>query len=285
MVEDQHMDLQGVGAITAAAVAAVSIPISALVGRWQMRGAVETAEATYKAAVDAARNQAASTHAQWRRGVQRDAYAALLVASQQVRNVVIHRIAGDAGDGITLSEQARAELYAARTALQTTYAVTMLEGSSLVREAADELREAAFEVAAQAEATDARQRAMGYLNRKEEEEERLARNSGASESLPGPWGHAKGAFMALVALAVSSDNGSATGAEYGVAWFEFREAFAALPIDQAPQALRDTLGYIAMSGETLRERMSNEVDMAPLQLAIDKFVDAARAELNSPFVL
>ncbi|WP_327188048.1 hypothetical protein [Streptomyces sp. NBC_01334] len=74
------MDLQGAGAIAAAAVAAASIPISTLVGRWQMRATLKTAETTYKAAVDTVKDQAAAAHFQWRRGVRRDTYSAFLLS-------------------------------------------------------------------------------------------------------------------------------------------------------------------------------------------------------------
>ncbi|MDQ0761977.1 hypothetical protein [Streptomyces canus] len=72
------MDLQGVGALAAAAVAAVGIPAALLVGRWQMRAALRTAETTYRAALDAVRADAANTHTQWQRSARRDAYAAFL---------------------------------------------------------------------------------------------------------------------------------------------------------------------------------------------------------------
>lgn len=79
------MDLQGIGALVAAGVAAVSVPATLLVGRWQKKAALQTAraataqaEATYRAALDAVRAQGLNEYDQWRRGIQRDAYAALL---------------------------------------------------------------------------------------------------------------------------------------------------------------------------------------------------------------
>ncbi|MCM2420223.1 hypothetical protein [Streptomyces sp. RKAG293] len=81
------MDLQGVGALVAAGVAAVSVPATLLIGRWQTKAAVQTAraataqaEATYRAALDAVRVQGLNEYDQWRRGIQRDAYASLLQA-------------------------------------------------------------------------------------------------------------------------------------------------------------------------------------------------------------
>lgn len=78
------MDAQGVGAIAAAAVAAATVPITVLVGRWQVRAAIRAGEATYRAAVDAAQQQGTAAHSQWRREVRRDAYAAFLSATHQV---------------------------------------------------------------------------------------------------------------------------------------------------------------------------------------------------------
>ncbi|GAO09846.1 putative membrane protein [Streptomyces lydicamycinicus] len=99
------MDSQGIGAIAAASVAAVGVPAALLVGRWQMKAAVRSAdetgragvaqaeatarsgiqqaEATYKAAVDAVRTEASAAQRQWRREVQREAYATFLLALQR----------------------------------------------------------------------------------------------------------------------------------------------------------------------------------------------------------
>ncbi|SNX62312.1 hypothetical protein SAMN06272735_4083 [Streptomyces sp. TLI_55] len=85
------MDLVGIGAISAAAVAALGVPAAVLVGRWQMRGALRAAEetgragiaqaeSTYRAALDAVRTEADAAHLQWRRGIRRDAYAGFLLA-------------------------------------------------------------------------------------------------------------------------------------------------------------------------------------------------------------
>ncbi|MFF8476060.1 hypothetical protein [Streptomyces sp. NPDC015414] len=92
------MDLEGIGALSAAAVAFVGIPASMLIGRWQMKAAVRTAEATseaglaqaesaYRAALDAVRAEANAAHQQWRRGIQREAYAAFLLAANRVQEL------------------------------------------------------------------------------------------------------------------------------------------------------------------------------------------------------
>lgn len=81
------MDLQGVGALAAASVALLSVPGTLLVGRWQTKAALQTAQAgmrqanaTYRVALDSVRAQGLNDHEQWRRGIRRDAYAALLQA-------------------------------------------------------------------------------------------------------------------------------------------------------------------------------------------------------------
>ncbi|MFE6849739.1 hypothetical protein ACFVDH_02965 [Streptomyces sp. NPDC057674] len=92
------MDLEGIGALTAAGLAVFGVLASVLVGRWQMRAALRAAEATgqaglaqaeaaYRAALDAVRAQENAGHRQWHRGVQREAYAAFLLAAHRVRDV------------------------------------------------------------------------------------------------------------------------------------------------------------------------------------------------------
>ncbi|MET4924239.1 hypothetical protein P3L51_18070 [Streptomyces sp. PSRA5] len=83
------MDLERIGALATAAIAAVGIPTTLVLGRWQLRGALRGAEetaraglaqadASYRAALDAVRAQGQNDHLQWRRGIQRDAYATFL---------------------------------------------------------------------------------------------------------------------------------------------------------------------------------------------------------------
>lgn len=66
-----------------------------LIGRWQMKAALRTAQATseaglaqaesaYRAALDAVRAEANAAHLQWRRGIQREAYASFLLAANGV---------------------------------------------------------------------------------------------------------------------------------------------------------------------------------------------------------
>ncbi|MEV8548177.1 hypothetical protein [Streptomyces sp. NPDC051572] len=78
-------DLEGIGAVASAGVAAVGIVATLLLGRWALRGTQDAAQAgqaqaaaTYQAALDAVRAQSQSEHQQWRRGIRREAYAAFL---------------------------------------------------------------------------------------------------------------------------------------------------------------------------------------------------------------
>jgi hypothetical protein len=92
------MDLEGIGALSAAGVALIGIPATVLIGRWQMKAALRTAEATgeaglaqaeasYRAALDAVRAETHAAHMQWRRGIQREAYASFLLAAHRVVEV------------------------------------------------------------------------------------------------------------------------------------------------------------------------------------------------------
>ncbi|MFJ9595952.1 hypothetical protein ACIRS3_24725 [Streptomyces virginiae] len=105
------MDSEGIAALAAAVVAGVAIPASMLVGRWQMKAALRTAEATseaglaqadsaYRAALDAVRAEANAAHLQWRRGIQRDAYASFLLAANRVQELG-ERFVRDSESGLT----------------------------------------------------------------------------------------------------------------------------------------------------------------------------------------
>ncbi|MCX4523329.1 hypothetical protein OG402_38520 [Streptomyces anulatus] len=156
------MDLQGVGALAAAGVAAASVPVVLIVGRWQLRATLraadaaqragnEQAQATYRAALDAVKAQAAASHNHWRRGTQRDAYAAFLLADHQ------HREASDGlptridSDPTTLA-RLRAEVESTKGALRAAYVAVDLEGPGDLAFIADSIVTHAFLVA------DARQR-------------------------------------------------------------------------------------------------------------------------------
>lgn len=131
------MDLEGMGAMGAVFVAAVGIPATVLVGRWQMRAALRSAEATsqagisqaqatYRAALDQAAAQTTATHDQWRRGIRRDTWAAFLLSVE---------------DAVSSGHSARSgtdeDLPALRRAVKTTLVVLELEGPPSVVAAAN----------------------------------------------------------------------------------------------------------------------------------------------------
>ncbi|MEW1799207.1 hypothetical protein ACIGO7_07595 [Streptomyces virginiae] len=138
------MDLQGIGAVAAAGVTLATIPVLLITGRWQTRAAVQAAQeagragfaqaqATYNSALDAVNAQASAAHAQWRRGIQRDAYASFLLAAQRI---------AEAGDQLMVetTDEAAAvrteELDRARSALRAAAQIVTLEGPDSVDGAA-----------------------------------------------------------------------------------------------------------------------------------------------------
>ncbi|WP_157955339.1 hypothetical protein [Streptomyces noursei] len=149
------MDLQGLGAIAAAGVAAVGVPAALLVGRWQMKAAVRTAEetgragiaqaeataragiqqaeATYKAALDAVRAEASAAQTQWRREARREAYATFLLAEHQF--VTTSERLRKESDGV-LGEERMAALRAAfsesEQSMLTATVIVELEGPAHV---------------------------------------------------------------------------------------------------------------------------------------------------------
>ncbi|MET7530161.1 hypothetical protein [Streptomyces goshikiensis] len=138
------MDLQGIGAVAAAGVTLATIPVLLITGRWQTRAALQgaqeagragfaQAQATYNSALDAVNAQASAAHAQWRRGIQRDAYASFLLAAQQV---------AEAGDQLMMETTAEAAkvrtagLDSAKAALRAAAQIVTLEGPDSVDGAA-----------------------------------------------------------------------------------------------------------------------------------------------------
>lgn len=137
------MDLQGIGAMGAVLVAAVSVPATVLVGRWQTRAALRSADATsqaglsqaqatYRAALDQATAQTSAAHDQWRRGIRRDAWAAFLLAVEDA--------VSSASEALTRPDE---DLHALRRTVKTALVIIELEGPPLVVEAAKLLRRTA----------------------------------------------------------------------------------------------------------------------------------------------
>ncbi|MDN0200777.1 hypothetical protein [Streptomyces sp. S.PNR 29] len=103
------MDLQGVGALAAAGVAAVGIPAALIVGRWQLRAALRSAEATsqtgiaqaeatYRAALDQTKAQNTASYQQWRRNIRRDAWSKFLLVIEDAVHTAERALTGQPTD-------------------------------------------------------------------------------------------------------------------------------------------------------------------------------------------
>ncbi|MFE6785570.1 hypothetical protein ACFVFF_25280 [Streptomyces sp. NPDC057680] len=171
------MDLEGIGALTAAGVAVFGVLASVLVGRWQMRAALRAAEATaqaglaqaeaaYRAALDAVRAQANAGHRQWHRGVQREAYAAFLLAAHRVRDVgerfVVESEQELSAEGVRAG---RAGLDDALAALKAAQTIVELEGPDEVAAPAAAMTDAAQLMSHFLGAQAVYERAWGKLGR------------------------------------------------------------------------------------------------------------------------
>ncbi|MFF8431012.1 hypothetical protein ACF07Y_38945 [Streptomyces sp. NPDC016566] len=157
------MDLQGVGAIAAAVAAMISVPVTVRLARLQMRGDVQTAEAAYRAALDAAKEQGSAAHMQWRRSVQRDAYSAFLLSSTQVQVKTEALMAAMFDVSVDLS-LAVAELGHLREELKAKLVVVELEGPDPVVEAARNLSSAVILMSDSREEYVASQRTRAKLD-------------------------------------------------------------------------------------------------------------------------
>ncbi|WP_046729395.1 hypothetical protein [Streptomyces humi] len=146
------MDLEGIAALTAAAVAVVGIPASLVMGRWQLKGALRGAEetaragqaqadASYRAALDGARAQGHNDHLQWRRGVQREAYAAFLQSVLSYTDGAKNDLSRASGQEETLA--CIAALRGLETDMSHRGWVVRLEGPDDVAQAAVTLRHSA----------------------------------------------------------------------------------------------------------------------------------------------
>ncbi|MET9878613.1 hypothetical protein ABZZ36_28855 [Actinacidiphila glaucinigra] len=174
------MDMQGVGAIAAAAVAATTVPITLLVGRWQVRAAIQAGDAAYRAAVDAAHQQGTAAHSQWRREVRREAYTALLLATQQASV-----LAGDIHDRVLSADdeeirRRKEELARACKAITDPFVVVELEGPDSVIEAARALVPATTRNCEAARRAVDYARAMRYFTEHQ-------RTSGVDPMADSPW--------------------------------------------------------------------------------------------------
>ncbi|MGW7242203.1 hypothetical protein [Streptomyces sp. NPDC054804] len=171
------MDLQGIGAVSAAAVALIGIPASVLIGRWQMKAALRTAEATheaglaqarsaYRAALDAVRAEANAAHVQWRRGIQREAYASFLLAANRVKELGERFVMDNGGDLSAESIRAgKAAIDDALTTLKAAQTIIELEGPDDVAAPAAGMTDAAETMAYHFAKQAIYERAWGKLGR------------------------------------------------------------------------------------------------------------------------
>ncbi|WP_320779776.1 hypothetical protein [Streptomyces sp. CRN 30] len=128
------MDTEGTATAVGAACTLLGVAIGALGTLWaarmQVRGAVAQADAmltqadtTYRAALDQAHATQRAAHAQWRREIRRDAYAAFVAALDRLeervtRPELLEGGAGGAADAVATASRA----------VQAAYAVVELEG-------------------------------------------------------------------------------------------------------------------------------------------------------------
>jgi len=160
------MDLQGVGAIASALVTFIGIPAAVLVGRAQTKAAVQAArlgaeagraqaqaaaqagiaqaEATYRAALDASRDQARAEYRQWRHTMRREAWAQFATAVHEITTAAAELVskAGPDEDHGGL----KSACMAASRSVAFAYSVVGLEGPAQVAEVAGRVRERAEDV-------------------------------------------------------------------------------------------------------------------------------------------
>lgn len=262
----QAMDLAGVGAISAAAVAALGVPAAVVVGRWQMRGALRAAEetgragiaqaqSTYRAALDAVQTEAEAAHLQWRRGIRRDAYAGLLLAMtrciQAAEAVPTGRLTDASGD---LSAAER-ELVTARSDLSAALWVVKLEGPPAVARSAEGVVSLAFELCDALERKAESQRAASIL------QHLRGTNSVAAEL--------DSALMSLAVIVDETGYSAQPGSQFlpprevtdGVqqAWELYHQLSDAIETSEWVALLNEALSYSADPSE-LRPQLSSAVE-------------------------
>ncbi|NUK05439.1 hypothetical protein HRW23_32585 [Streptomyces lunaelactis] len=281
------MDLQGIGAITAALVAAIAVPAALLAGRWQMRAALRTAEetgragiaqaeATYRAALDTVRAEASVAHLQWRRGVRREAYTSFLLASQRVTEAA-QRLRDDCFRLPTADMDAlRDELLSAATALREASLIVSLEGPEDISDIANRVREDTYNVMDALTHEADLHEAWGALEHACQDEEQSARAA------------VRGLRDALIQLRARvredpfrGDHRARVGSMptlIAEAHNAVRQAFAAVPPGTLPLSAR-TLEDLQFNG--LSRVLSAYSDGSrDLTAARDEFISSARIELD-----
>ncbi|MFE3250694.1 hypothetical protein [Streptomyces sp. NPDC059209] len=172
------MEPADIAAFVAAGASVVGVPTVLLVGRWQMRTGLRNAETAYRSALDTVKAQASETHQQWRRGVQRESYAAFLLAVNQLHDSSERfRLSTDrylteedtSSRGATAA--LRSDMNRARTSLRSAMLVMKLEGPDAVANAAEHVAELVFLVARNGECSADSTRAYALIDRMTESRE------------------------------------------------------------------------------------------------------------------
>ncbi|MFF4567158.1 hypothetical protein [Streptomyces sp. NPDC001435] len=290
------MDLQGIGAISASAVAALGIPIAVMVGRWQMRGASESAragvaqaEATYRAALDAVRAETSATYVQWRRSTQREAYVAFLLASHQLL-ATADLLTGRANWSLTDESWAalKAELGPLRTALLNAQLIVTLEGSEDVVDLSGPLKDLTFQVARNLEKHAEMGRAWSKVTQMCEDENRAMV---ANPAAPRPATRPASFLRAALGHLGQKVRQHATDGDYRLledvpaevaqAAEVVSRAFAALPslaISSEERARLLDMQYLGLPARL----PEHERQTSDLKQARKDFIKAAREELSLP---
>ncbi|MEU3862950.1 hypothetical protein AB0F03_37695 [Streptomyces sp. NPDC028722] len=282
------MDLEGIAALSAAAVAFIGVPASMLIGRWQMKAGLRTAEATseaglaqarsaYRAALDAVRTEANAAHLQWRRGIQREAYASFLLAANRTKELgerfVTDSEEDRSGESIRAQKSAIDDALATLKAAQT---IIELEGPDDVAAPAAGMTEAAQRMAYYFGKQAIYERALGKLGRIMDDQ---------SPSVRGPAVELMQALVDLGRLGSASSSESDELVRLGthdarVAVRSCQEARRALP----PNALDDEEFGALLEGWRSRPPMLSSAHTDAVQQFSEAemhFVRAAKIELHS----
>lgn len=119
------MKPETIAALVAAGAAVLGVGGALFVGRWQLRGALRTAESNYQAALDAARASGNEAHQQWLRSTRREAYAAFLLAASRLFEAA-QLLSDDAGANKIPADQRDARI------AEVDVQVSQLENASVI---------------------------------------------------------------------------------------------------------------------------------------------------------
>ncbi|URZ99445.1 hypothetical protein NCG97_00205 [Streptomyces lydicamycinicus] len=298
------MDLEGIGALAAAGVAAATVPVTIIASRWQLRAAlrnaeetgragVAQAEATYRAALDTVRAEASAAHRQWIRGVRRDAYASFLLAVNQLDAASDRLLTAteDQADEEALKAHL-AEIESASAALRAAYVVIDLEGPEAVVDSAQRAQKHVQQIAHSRKMQAPMDRTLGKLMRLTN----VSTNFSSTESIEDNTTKmlASRVLRELVRLRRAimdqgtevdyrswfEDEGNGVPAEVLAAARAVREAFDYIPESLLDPAERDRLAHMHLRLPPT-ERPEFEHAMTQLAQAHADFVRAARIELDT----